>query len=434
MSIRFFTSASLRPIEEIPGETTQWLPRWIAVEFDGERPLTGVWRSAHGARRVCWYAPEVSPELVAAHDERYGDEPFWVIDLSRLTDAVVSMTECDGSGLALARHVWTFDRWSMPLRDERRDSSGPIVTSKYRCLTDGFVLDHAEQIAAGASKDYPRPHRFPIPELAGEPYPCGGTIGRDGPRIIETIQQNQYQGRYYTVYQAGGEWRRGLATVATSKGWKPEIRPLLDFADPGVAPLVRSGELYDPRRQGYTPLGLVEALPDGRDLDAVIQERPRDISTTLTLALEVAAVAGRAHARGHQLGGIRPELVFVREGDGGLALTQIAHRGPAIISQYYGGEAILFPSVYAADFSSPDDATGLAQLVWYMLTGGHPFLATENLRWDDSWQNFRHKLRRRQPWTGPALLEPLFERALFGPSPMEFGALVAELTRLQAAR
>lgn len=434
MSVRFFTSAALRAAEEIPGETTPWIPRWIGVEFEGERPVTGVWRSARGARRVCWYAAAVSSELVAAHDERYGDEPFWVVDRSQLADGTVVTFECDGAGRVLVTRRWSFDRQKMPLREERTDGGGNVVTSKYRCLTDGFVIDHSEQIAGQPATEFPRPHRFPIPELAGEPYPCGGTIGRDGPRIVETIQQNQYQGRYVTIYRDGSEWRRGLATVATSKGWKSAIQPVLDFAGPGVAPLVRAGELYDPRRQGYTPLGLVEAWPDGRDLDAVIRDHPRDLPTTLGLALEVAAVATRAHARGHQLGGIRPELIFVREDAGGLALTQIAHRGPAVISQYYGGEAILFPSVYAADFSSPDDATGLAQVVWYMLTGGHPFLAPENLRWDDSWQHFRHKMRSRQPWTGPAALTPVFERALFAATAMPFPELVVELTRHLAAR
>ena len=52
-TVRFFTSAALRKREEVPGEAVDWLPRSITVEYDGDQPVTGVWRSRRGARRVC---------------------------------------------------------------------------------------------------------------------------------------------------------------------------------------------------------------------------------------------------------------------------------------------------------------------------------------------------------------------------------------------
>ena len=428
-SVRFFTSAALRKREEVPGEAVDWLPRSITVEYDGDQPVTGVWRSRRGARRVCWYAAEVTPALVAAHDERYGDEPFWVIDRSALRDRRVTTHECDGEGRVKAVRSWQFDEAQMPTHEEERDAVGRIaLTRNYKCVYLGVAVRKTEQRPGAAPVDLPRPHRFPAPELAGEPFPCGGTIGAGGPRIIETLVQNQWQGRFVTIDRESGTWRRGLATTATSKGWKPAIHPVLDFTDPQIAPQIRAGELLDYRYNGYAALGVVEAMPEGRDLDTVVQAGTLAPRTALALALEVAAVAQRAHARGHQLGGIRPELIYVRETEGGVALTQIAHRGPAILSQYYGGEAILFPPrPFIAEFSTTDDATGLAVTLWYMITGGHPWIAPQNLRWDDSWREFRQHIRTRQPWTGPARLGNILEVALFDGAPVPFDVLVATL-------
>ncbi len=430
-TVRFFTSAALRRREEVPGEAVDWLPRSITVEYDNNQPVTGVWRSRRGARRVCWYAEQVTPAMIAAHEERYGDEPFWVIDRGELRDRRVTVHECDGAGRVQAVRTWQFDEALMPTHEDERDTSGRVVVTRdYKCVYLGVAVRKTEQRPGAAPVVLPRPHRFPAPELAGEPFPCGGTIGPDGPRIIETLAQNQWQGRFVTIDRDSdsGTWRRGLATTATSKGWKPEIHPILDFTDPQIAPRICEGELLDYRYNGYAALGVVEAMPAGRDLDSVVQAGRLEPRVAVALALEIAAVAERAHARGHRLGGIRPELIYVREADGGVALTQIAHRGPAVLSQYYGGEAILFPPrPFIAEFATTDDAAGLAMALWYMITGGHPWIAPQNLRWDDAWREFRQAIRTRQPWTGPTSLGPILEAALFGGSPLPFDMLVATL-------
>ena len=70
-AVRFFTSAALRPHEEVAGEVVKWLPRSITVEYDGDHPRTGVWRSEKGARRICWYCVAGQAEIQAMHEERY---------------------------------------------------------------------------------------------------------------------------------------------------------------------------------------------------------------------------------------------------------------------------------------------------------------------------------------------------------------------------
>ena len=435
ITVRFFTSAALRPHEEVDGEVVQWLPRSITVEFVGDRPVTGVWRSDDGDRRVCWYGTEPSAALLAAHEERYGDEPFWIVDRSHAHGRRVVVSECDGAGRQVARRTWELDRNYMPSREEEQAPDGaPRVARRYECTSNGTVYAGTEQRPGAAEITMERPIAFPIRELAGEPFPCGGTITRGGPRLVASIMQNSYQGRLLAVYQQGTTWKRGLATISTSKSaWSSDIRPIIDFADDGVAALVKLGELQHARRDGYPFFGIVEALPDGRTLDEIVVERPLSLDDALAVAIEVAAVARRAHAAGHQLGGIRPELVYLRSENGQLRLAGIAHRGPSVIGQTYSGEQIRWPPIFAMDFSSPDDARGLAQLVWYALTGGHPFLAADDLRWNPTWNEFRHDCRHRQRWTGPAVIGPVLKRVLFdsgGNAPV-FDELVGELDRVR---
>lgn len=435
-SVRFFTSATLRTQEEVPGEVVGWLPSFIAVQYEGARPVTGVWRSVTGGRRVCWYAPESTADLFEAHSERYENEPFWIVDRTEAASRRVRVIECDSSGRPQVERRWEFDPAGMPTRLEQRTSDGAVVAIRtFRCTSDGTVYAASEHRAGVADVALERPIAFPMVELAGEPFPCGGTIGKEGPRLVETITANSYQARMFAVYRDGADWKRGLATMATSKAaWSEETRPVLEIQHPKIAPLVHVGALVDRRHQGYSFVGVVEAVPDGRTLDDAVRERPLRTANALALALEIADVARVAHARGHQLGGIRPELVYVNGSDAEFRLSAIAHRGPSVISATYSGEQVRWPPVFACDFSSPDDARGLAQLVWYALTGGHPFLAPDDMRWNETWNEFRHRRTRRQPWTGPKavgeVLEPvLVEGTSENPG---FEWLVGELQRLRA--
>jgi hypothetical protein len=160
---------------------------------------------------------------------------------------------------------------------------------------------------------------------------------------------------------------------------------------------------------------ITELVPDGATVEQIVESRPLEQADAVQLALRVGEVARLAHDQGHDLGGgIRPELVYLRREATGFQLSALLHRAPALLRATRQGEAILIPPApFACDFSHEDDVTGLAQLLWYMVTGGHPFLAPEDLRWDASWTSFRHENRQRQPWRGPAALGPLLERALF---------------------
>jgi hypothetical protein len=117
----------------------------------------------------------------------------------------------------------------------------------------------------------------------------------------------------------------------------------------------------------------------------------------------------------------------------GLELSGIMHRAPAFRRATYSGEAIRIPPVFLADFHSVGDVGGLALLLWFMVTGGHPFLSPADVTWSDTHNG--HHARVRQPWHGPLSWEPLLERSLFAeassrPSLDEF---LAELTAVHGS-
>lgn len=428
-NVRFFTSASMRPIEEIAGEVVQWLPRWITVEFEGTRPVTGVWQSAKGRRRICWYAEEYSAELACAHVDRYGDEPFWIVDRTMVEQGRVSVIECDAGGKPEARREWTFDQWFMPTHEEERSLDGAtLVTRDFDCVQTGLVIGVTERRPGLPVVERDRPIEFPIPELAGEPFLCGSTITDGGPRLIEPIAQNEYQGRFFAVYREGSTWKRGVATIASRWGWPTQIDPVVNFRGDHVAPLVKAGELVHP--WSYSFVGVVEALPEGHTLDDVVLGGPLDLTDALTIASQVAAVARRAHEAGHQLGGIRPELTYVRRDHGRWSLSGIMHRGAAVLAVTRSGEAIL-SRVFPYDFSSRNDADGLAKLVWFALTGGHPSVAPRDIRRPEAWSHYEYGRAKRQPWTGPATIGPPLERMVFDSSGApDFESFVEELVRV----
>lgn len=419
-SVRFFASAMLRPEEEVDGELVRWMPSWSTVEFSGPNPVVGVWQSGSGQRRVCWYVDASREAIGDLNAERYEQEPFWIVHLEPAgpSGQLVVVEECDRVGRLVCRRVWGFDRAGMPASEtEYTDDRSLAPSREYSCTDDGRVYAVRERIG-GASEftDLPPPHRNPVPEFCAEPFPCGGTIADGTVRLLAAITQNSLQGRFRSAYRASGTWRPAITTLTViSHRALGRYQSTLEFQGERVAPVVGRGILEHPRFHGPRLTGLAEAVPDRPTLEEVVERGALAPLVALSLARQIGDVALAAHQRGIELGGIRPELIYLTEGlDAGVELDCILHRGPSWLAATCRGEAVLWPPVFHADFSAASDVDGLAQLVWYMLTGSHPFLAREDMRWNELWSEYRHDRRRRQPWRGPPALGAVLERVLFG--------------------
>ncbi|MEZ4401208.1 MAG: hypothetical protein R3B06_14375 [Kofleriaceae bacterium] len=429
---RYFASAALRPGEEVSADVAAWLPQLATVSFDEAGPRAGVWRSATGVTRVCWYRG-------AANIERawVGDATDWLLDVTRADAGLVEVREILGGVPAADRTVWRFDDARMPIGEERFGADGRLVLRReFECTIEGVV--HARATALPPAfvmtqewRDTSSPWVAPCPELMGEAFPCGGHVGPA--RVVAVVNQNSHQGRYLVVVPTNGGLVAGIASLGTMKvNISARGQRVLNYQGQMTMAELTRGALDDARQEGYRMHGVVEALPDGEPLDALVRRGTLAAAAAVLLAQQVGQAARAARAAGVPLAAIRPELVYVRAGAAGPEVSGILHRAPAVFAETYAGEAIVWPPVFPMDFSSRDDVAGLAQLLWYLTSGTHPELAPENLCWDPSWDGFRHQLRARQPWTGPAELGPLLARGLWGTPPPALDAFLAELDAVAA--
>jgi hypothetical protein len=416
-SIRFFTTLMMRDGEEVPPSVIPWLDKWATIEFDEDRPITAVWQSSRGQRRVCWFASDDRAVLVAAHMERYGEEPFWVVHLPTPGNRQTLVAEHDDTGVLVQTTVWTFDRMGLAATESVRSPDGALLAARdYECLSDGLVLQLRERVAPGFVEHKRSRLRGPVvPELCAEPFPCGGTIAGGDVRLLGVIAQNQHQARCRSVHLVDGVWSPSVTTIATvPRSAVPRARAVLDLAVEGVAPLVGEGPLLRERsRPGKTYYGIVESALCGETLQARVSSQPLDVHDALAVTIQVSDVVLRAHEAGVSLGGVRPELVMVDQTTSGLSLAGILHRAPALLAMTHHGEAYLIPPIFRSAYHAPDDVYALAQLLWYAATGGHPFLAADHVEWRDEWTHDLRDQRERQPWLGPPSWLSMLERCLF---------------------
>jgi hypothetical protein len=421
MTIRFFTTLMLRDGEEVPAGIVPLLPQWATVEFQDGRPVTAVWQDSEGRRRTCWYGHVAASDLRANQVERYGDEPYWHLMLPSADRGETTVAEYDADGTLVLRTAWTFDRMGLPAAEHVFDPNGQLAAKReYECLSDGLIVQLRERVAPDfVEEKRSRVRSRVVPELAAEPFPLGGTIADATVWLVGTIEQNQFQARCRSVHLDGEHWRPSITTLATvSRAAMEGIRPRLSLVGPGLAPLIADGPLIRRRaRQGKAYHGIVESVPPGDTLQTMVSTAPLSPHDAIAVTLQVAEVVRRAHDSGlRHLNGVRPELVFASRTGHGVNVTGILHGAPSFLAATHHGEALLFPPIFRADFSAPDDVSALAQLLWYATTGSHPHLIAQNVVWQDSWTHDLHDRRERQPWTGPPSWLPILDRYLFGPA------------------
>ena len=417
---RCFATAMLRPEEEVAEDVVRWLPRWAEVEFDGERPVVAVWHDRAGGRRVIWYGDEEPSTIAPAHRLRFGGTPYWIVrfELDARGRRGALVLACDGSSV-IRRVRWIFDVAGMPATETDVTRADAPRHRVYHCAEDGCVEAVQEQTGAGGELvEVDAPATPPVPEVTAEPYPCGAFMAERAIRVVAPVSWNSVQGRLRAVQQVDGTWRSLLVTFARiGRAWSSDEQAVLALGGDGIAPMTAEGWLEHPRVVGRPFHAIAELEPDAAVTvdEYVLARGPVSLDAACALVVQLADVAAAAHARGVELGGLRPELVYVRADGDRLELASVLHRGPTLLAAARVGESILIPPAFPADFAAPDDVAGLAQLLWYLTSGGHPFLAPGDIRWERAWTRFRNERRRPQSWSGPPALAALFDRFLFAP-------------------
>jgi hypothetical protein len=196
---------------------------------------------------------------------------------------------------------------------------------------------------------------YEVAELAGGRWTIGAPL-RGGP------DRGQFRaaGVEPALVSVGAPQRRPLAQVEQELG----------YSVPGVAPLLA---VTDVVIEGVPYHALIEGEPPGRALtdDAPANRR--------AVARELAEIVARAHAAGHVLVGIRPELVYFEdERCTGIApraepffagMTERCYGVPPCFDEIYlSPEALMLRPLTPAS-----DVFSLCATLVYLLEGAHPF-------------------------------------------------------------
>jgi hypothetical protein len=155
---------------------------------------------------------------------------------------------------------------------------------------------------------------------------------------------------------------------------------------------------------------VVDEIPAGNELGQVGRIGPLE-AAALGVALCDVITTWAASCDGYVLRGLRPETIFMQGVPGARALTGIIPRPYFLLGNRNSFEAypdLTFdpPSLDTYELDSHDGLFTIALLIWYAVTGRHPY----EISGTDIENNECHDIRI--PFEGPPALGTTLERAL----------------------
>ena len=146
---------------------------------------------------------------------------------------------------------------------------------------------------------------------------------------------------------------------------------------PGIVPLEYAGPIDAPDHIGWNGECFVEIEPRGQ---ASIELAPIDEKNAVRLGIDLLEVVARVHAAGGTIGGIRPELVYVRRDvEGRLRLAGLVPRAALFLARAYplSSGNPPFTRIYTAlrdpELQPAGDVFAVSMTLLHLVTGTHPF-------------------------------------------------------------
>lgn len=204
----------------------------------------------------------------------------------------------------------------------------------------------------------------------------------DGGRVVVTdlIESGSSSARFAGHVDLDPRQRRLITLGGTQRVSTVDLRNQLAMEVDGIAALEFIGPVDAPDDYAWRGACMVEVEPRGRPAAELAPLAERD---AVALALALAEVVQRAHARGVLVRGIRPELVYVDAGIGGagrlaglvpraallLDTTRPASHGVQILADLYRGpeDPFNFAPVPRSDVFA------LCATLFALVAGHHPF-------------------------------------------------------------
>lgn len=246
--------------------------------------------------------------------------------------------------------------------------------------------------------------------LVTQEFPEGLTVAKGRYRLTTLLRGEQSEGLWVATDREHG------SDVWVTFRNIPATQPLLDkltFSAKGVAAPLYVGA-PDPYRPGddHVPrafLVIVDEIPNGQ---ALAEAGRLEVREAIRLGLDLCEVITEwAAARGgYVLNGLRPETVFVIGEAGARRFSAATPRPYYILSDESPYGSYPYPPYRppSGDWDpSPHDALFVvALLIWYAVTGIHPYVIPNSDMRVNQWHD------TRLPFEGPAALGELLERAL----------------------
>jgi len=241
-------------------------------------------------------------------------------------------------------------------------------------------------------------------------FPEGLTVANGRYRLTKLLRGVEPDGLWLAT-----DGELGIDVWVTLRNARPKqvLVDKLTFSAYGVAPPLYVGP-PDAYRLGddHVPsafVAVIDKIPEGRSIAEVGR---LDVREALQLGIDLCdVITDWAAARGgYVLHGLRPETVFVSETTGTRRFTGATPRPYYMLGDEPPYGAYPYPS-FTTPTDDPEPAPHdalfvVALLIWYAVTGIHPYVIPDTNMRSNQWED------KRLPFDGPQPLGQLLERAL----------------------
>lgn len=272
--------------------------------------------------------------------------------------------------------LWSFQVKTMDELDEMGRLVACVIADNEASQGASFQDPSAFPVYLGKLRDLARL----VEQARGEPAarPAGARTVEHGRVIVdEGLYLAAGQGIFRGHLADDPQQKRLVTQAVLHEVTAAELarRHALEF--PGIAPLEYAGPIDAPDHIGWNGDCFVEVEPRGQPC---LEVAPIDERGAIRLGLDLLEVIGRVHASGGAVGGVRPELVYVRrDQENHIRLAGLAPRGAMFLARSYplSSGNPPFTRIYTPlrdpELLPPGDVFAVAMTLLHLVAGEHPF-------------------------------------------------------------
>lgn len=271
--------------------------------------------------------------------------------------------------------LWSFQVEDDPAElDEMRRLVARVIADNERTQGAGFHDPDAFPVYLAKLRDLEK-----LVDEVSAPPPADGRRTVDHGRVIvdEGLYVAAGQGIFRGHLSDDPQQKRIVTQAVLHEVTAAELARRHALELPGIAPLEYAGPIDAPDHIGWNGDCLVEVEPRGQPS---LELAPIDETNAVRLGLDLLEVVARAHASGLTIGGIRPELIYVRRDvESRLRLAGLVPRGALFLARSYplssGNPPFtrLYTALRDPEILPAGDVFAVSMSLLHLVLGEHPF-------------------------------------------------------------